>query len=130
MSIKWKYLLHRYQFSNDIYHWPQILSTTAELGPVFHTDYSENITQAFKYELQSSHFNKKQYSLHCTVKHEGDKNYYLYHLSGNNTGKIWAHQFLAKPKTITAGGSCKPSRVPGQCLGEDVSAKPPNIKIR
>ena len=81
MSIKWKYLSHRYQVSNDTYHWPQILSTTNELGPVFHIDYSENVTQAFKYEPQSSHFNKKQYSLHCMVKHEGDKNHYLYHLS-------------------------------------------------
>ena len=48
---------------------------------MFHMDYSENITQAFQYTTQSSHFNKKQYSLHCTVKHEGDKNHYLYHLS-------------------------------------------------
>ena len=23
--------------------------------------------------------------------------------SGDNTGKIWAHQFFAKPKTIAAG---------------------------
>ena len=81
MSIKWKYLSHRYQVSNDTYHWPQILSTTNALGPVFHMDYPENVTQAFKYEPQSSHFNKKQYSLHCMVKHEGDKNHYLYHLS-------------------------------------------------
>ena len=61
MSIKWKYLSYRYQVSNDMYNWPQILSTTNELGPIFHMDCLENITQAFKYEPQSSHLNKKQY---------------------------------------------------------------------
>ena len=85
MSIKWKYLSYRYQVSNDIYNWPQILSTTNELGPIFHMDCLENITQAFKYEPQSSHLNKKQYSLHCTVKHEGDKNHYLFQLSNELT---------------------------------------------
>ena len=46
-------------------------------------DYSENVSQHFKYEPQSSHFNKTQYSLHCTVKHvPGDSPYqYIYHLS-------------------------------------------------
>ena len=85
MSIKWKYLPHRYQVSNYIYHWLQILSKTDELGPIFHMDYSENITQAFQYITQSSHFSKKQYPLHCTVKHEGGKNHYLYHLSDELT---------------------------------------------
>ena len=85
MSIKWKYLSHRCQVSNDIYDCPQIFSTTNELGPIFHMDYLENITQAFKYEPQSSHLNKKQYSLHCMVKHEGDKSHYLYQLSDELT---------------------------------------------
>ena len=40
---------------------------------------------AFKYEPQSSHLNKKEYSLHCMVKHEGDKNHYLYQLSDELT---------------------------------------------
>ena len=40
-------------------------------------DYPENITQSFKYEPHESHSNKKQYSLHCTVKHEEDKNKYF-----------------------------------------------------
>ena len=48
-------------------------------------DYSENITQSFKYEPQEYHFNKKQYSLHCTVKHEEDRNKYFYHFSDELT---------------------------------------------
>ena len=47
-------------------------------------DFSENLTQLFKYEPQSSHFKKSQYSLHCTVKHTGleeSSYHYLYHLS-------------------------------------------------
>ena len=47
-------------------------------------DYSENLSQQYKYEPQSSHFNKNQYSLHCTVKHTDNKNSpyeYIYHLS-------------------------------------------------
>ena len=38
----------------------------------------------FKFEPQSSHFNKQQYSLHCTVKYTTDPNclhHYYYHLS-------------------------------------------------
>ena len=47
-------------------------------------DYSENLSQTYKYEPQSSHFNKQQYSLHCTLKHFDDKEspcLYMYHLS-------------------------------------------------
>ena len=39
------------------------------LGAIYHFDFSENSTQMVKEELHSSHFNKNQYSLHCTVKH-------------------------------------------------------------
>lgn len=50
-------------------------------------DYSENLSQMYKFELQSSHFNKKQYSLHCTVKHRYDRETssedYIYHLSND-----------------------------------------------
>ena len=35
-------------------------------------DFSENLTQLFKYEPQSSHFNKSQCSVHCTIEHTGD----------------------------------------------------------
>ena len=80
--MKQKYLMHRYQVLNDKLHWPNILNTTENQGPIYHFNYSENLTQSYKYEPQSSHFNKQQYSLHCTVKHLKDaKHQYLYHLS-------------------------------------------------
>ena len=79
-SLKQKYLAHKFQVYNDMYHWPQILSAT-EFGPIYHMDYSENLCQSFKYEPQSSHFNKNQYSLHCTIKHGANSNKYIYHLS-------------------------------------------------
>ena len=45
-------------------------------------DYSENMVQWHQEEAQSSHFNKTQYSLHCSVQHNGDDaNNYFYHLS-------------------------------------------------
>ena len=75
------YLKHKYQLYNDSYHWSHILSTVEQYGCIYHMDFSENLTQAYKYEPQSSHFNKKQYSLHCTVKHTKDGHKYLYHLS-------------------------------------------------
>ena len=48
----------------------------------------------------------------------------------DNTEKIWAHRFLAKPKTIAAGGlggAVSPPGDPGQCLGEGMGVKPLNI---
>ena len=48
-------------------------------------DYSENMAQMDKYEMQSAHFNKRNYFLHCTVEHtDHDKNQnlrspYLHH---------------------------------------------------
>ena len=39
------------------------------------------MTQQYKFESQSSHFSKKQFSLHCTVKHLPDSHKYIYHLS-------------------------------------------------
>lgn len=75
------YLKHKYQVYNDKYHWQIILGTTDQIGSIYHMDYSENIATSYKFEPQSSHFNKSQYSLHCTVKHNSDGNTYLYHLS-------------------------------------------------
>ena len=50
--------------------------------------------------------------------------------SGDTTKKRWAHQFLAKPKTIAVGGSgeggCNPCQGPGQQLVEGLGAKLPN----
>ena len=77
-----KYMLHKYQLKNDRLHWPKILSTINEYGPIFHLDFSENLQQQYKFEAQSCHFNKTQYSLHCTVVHEEeDHNIYVFHLS-------------------------------------------------
>ena len=52
-----------------MHHWHVILSITSEMGPMYHMDFSENISHMHKFEPQSSHFNKAQYSLHCTVRH-------------------------------------------------------------
>ena len=82
VKLKTKYLMHRYQVFNDKHQWPKILATTDSFGPIYHFDYSENLTQSYKYEPQASHFNKKQYSLHCTVKHlPGSQLQYIYHFS-------------------------------------------------
>ena len=53
----------------------------------------------------------------------------LTHLPEDNTEKIWAHRFLAKPKMIAGGGlggAVSPPRGPGRCLGEGVGVKPPH----
>ena len=82
-SLKKQYCLHKYQVYNDMFHWPKILESVSDYGPIYHMDYSENLSQLFKYEPQSSHFSKQQYSLYCTVKHcDNDTPFeYLYHLS-------------------------------------------------
>ena len=38
-------------------------------------DFSENLSQMHKYEPQSAHFNKRKYSLHCTVEHVDHQKY-------------------------------------------------------
>ena len=86
VAIKIPYLVHRFQVSNDEHQWKNILGTVREYGPIFHMDYSENLALSPKYEPQSAHFNKKQYSLHCIVGHCTDNNddgqyKYYYHLS-------------------------------------------------
>ena len=89
MSMKNDYLYHRYQIVNDRFEWKSILHTTREYGMIFHLDFSENITGTPKLEPHSAHFNKNQYSLHCTVGHhinEEDEivNAFYYHLSDDN----------------------------------------------
>ena len=52
----------------------------------------------------------------------------LYHrttVSGDNTEKIWAHRFSAKPKTVTVG-SLGGAGGPGRCLREGAGVKPLN----
>ena len=74
VSMKKKYTTHKYEVYNNVLHWPSILSTTEDHGEIFHLDYSENLSQQYKFEPQSSHFSKRQFSLHCTVKHTTDPN--------------------------------------------------------
>ena len=83
MKVWKEYLIHKYKIYNDVLHWPRVLSTVEELGTIFHMDYSENVTSQVKSEPQSGHFNKKQYSLHCTVQHDVDN--YFYHFSNVKT---------------------------------------------
>ena len=89
--------MHRYQVLNDRHHWAKILSSL-EIGPIYHLDFSENLAQMYKEEAQSSHFNKPQYSLHCSVKYvDGKKCLYIYHLSDDKkhdfafTSKVASH---------------------------------------
>ena len=85
LKEKNKYLVHRFQVENDKHEWKQILETVKDIGPVFHMDFSENITASPKFEPQSSHFSKRQFSFHCTVMHTAKEgipvNTYIYHLS-------------------------------------------------
>lgn len=59
---------HKYQVYNDLYHKSIILTNIPQTGAIYQMDFSENISEIHKYEPQSSHFNKAQYLLHCTVK--------------------------------------------------------------
>ena len=83
--------MHKYHVYNDKHQWPIILSTTAKYGEITHSDYSENMSQMYKEEAQSRHFNKSSYSLHCTVEHINREKHlsipspycYLYHFSND-----------------------------------------------
>ena len=59
VSLKKEYTVHKYQIYNNKFYWPTIIPTTTSLGDIYHMDFSENVSQHFKYEPQSSHFNKK-----------------------------------------------------------------------
>ena len=57
------------------------------MSPIYHMNYSENLSQMYESGPQSSHFSKAQYSLQCTVKHDLEsENLYLYHMSD-----AWSH---------------------------------------
>ena len=84
--MKSKYLSHHWEIENDKVHWKLILNSADDFGPIFHLDFSENITGTPKYEVQSAHFNKSQFSLHVSVAHEtSESNRYYYHFSDDNT---------------------------------------------
>ena len=83
-KIKKEYIIDKFQIYNDKAHWPSVLETANIYGEIYHMDFSENLTELVKYEPQSSHFNKSQYSLHCTAKYTGLEEspyHYLYLLS-------------------------------------------------
>ena len=66
-----------------------ILAHIPQYGNIYHSNYSENMTQLYKYEVQSVHFNKRPYSLHCTVEHQtpdvdATRSQYLYHYHFSN----------------------------------------------
>ena len=79
------YLIHRYDVEHDKYIWPKILAKANTCGEVItHRDYSENIQEKPKLEIQSMHFSKKSFTLQCTVIHNSidpKENIYAYHFS-------------------------------------------------
>ena len=75
------YTRHKSDVYNDAFNWPKVLETTKDIGEIYYMDCSENLAQQYKYEPQSSHFSKRQFSLHCTIKHLPNSHEYNYHLS-------------------------------------------------
>ena len=67
---------HGYFVVTDVF-WPKFKSEYPH--SILTLDYSENIE--FKFEAQSTHFSRKQQTLHCCVHEKGDDIKYLYHLS-------------------------------------------------
>ena len=68
-NLQKSYCSHKFLVYDNIYHWPRILATVPEYGPILQMDFSENLSQMHKYEPQSAHFNKHNYPLHCAVEH-------------------------------------------------------------
>lgn len=91
MNERHIYLKHRYLVENDKQEWRNILNTISDIGPIFHMDFSENLSGTPKFEPQSDHFSKQQFSLHCTVKYdcnietEKPSYSYYYHLPDDST---------------------------------------------
>ena len=76
---------HKSLVHDDIYHWSRILATVTESGWICHMDFSEKLSQKHKYEPQSAHFNKYNYSLHLLlniwiISHH---TYIIIHFSGD-----------------------------------------------
>ena len=66
-SLKKMYTSQKYQVFSGQFQWPKIISLCNSISRIYHMDYSENLSQQYKFEPQSYHFNKSQYSLHCTL---------------------------------------------------------------
>ena len=75
--LKKLYITYKFEVYNNIFHWPKIINSILGIGEIYLLDYSENMTQQYKLEHQSLHFSKKQFSLHCTVKHLPDSHEYI-----------------------------------------------------
>ena len=77
-----RYLLHRFDVSNDKFVWPLIQTRCDEAGEhIVHMDYSENLKEKPKKETQPHHFSGQQHSLHCSVVQTPQGNIYFYHFS-------------------------------------------------
>ena len=50
ISLKKVYTTHKYQVSNDQFHWSKILATANDIGEIYHMDYPENLSQKFKFK--------------------------------------------------------------------------------
>ena len=81
-----RYLLHRYDVKNDQFIWPLIQEKCNERNEyIAHMDYSENLNEKPKFEIQPHHFSAEQHSLHCSVVETPDGNFYFYHFSDEKT---------------------------------------------
>ena len=84
VTCKKVYTCHKFQVFNDQFHWAN--SNCDQTSEIDYMDFLDDLSQQYKYEPQSCHFSKQQYSLSCTVKHTCCENYpheYFYHLSGD-----------------------------------------------
>ena len=77
-----KYMLHRYNVVHEKFMWPLIQHQCNVIGDLIaHMDFSENIKEKPKLEVQPHHFSGEQHTLHCTVIETPEKNRYFYHFS-------------------------------------------------
>ena len=77
-----KYMLHRYNVVHDKFMWPLIQHQCDMIGDVIaHMDFSENIKEKPKLEVQPHHFSGEQHSLHCAVVQTPEENKYFFHFS-------------------------------------------------
>ena len=82
-----KYLLHRFNVSNDNYYWKLFLETTESY--VLWLDYSQNIKLTEKNQVQSAHFSGRQHTLHNTVLRSPNGGIkYIYHLSDDTNDDV------------------------------------------
>ena len=81
-----KYLLHKNRIFNHDEYFP-LIEKSAQC--IITQDWSENIQEKSKYEVQSAHFSGKQIVLHCTIVQTSGKTDYVYHFSDVKK-KDWA----------------------------------------